>query len=281
MHGGKHSRSTRVASRRGQYFYSALAAFASRACYGNVGRDHWVSWENATIRSSEDLPSIPPDIVRKGRGVVRADPPDAGMGSTTWQASSAVTTADAAIRALQPLIAELTASGAVPCESGCSEVLQCPVPASITAASSTQAAAGATTGTTGASTKEEGLESGSEALQCVLQGAGGVPGGQAAEGEALLERAVERAVESPSQVVEFALERLRRLPWRRVDVSFAGARLGSAHNNIQATRWTNRVGFSVLEHVRGHLRDVDQLLPRPAAGETGWEAPTGGGPEAA
>lgn len=25
----------------GQYFFSALRAFRSRACYGNVGRDHW------------------------------------------------------------------------------------------------------------------------------------------------------------------------------------------------------------------------------------------------
>ncbi len=29
------------------------------------------------------------------------------------------------------------------------------------------------------------------------------------------------------------LQRLRLLPWRRVDVSFAGAAFGSAHNNIQ------------------------------------------------
>lgn len=125
------------------------------------------------------------------------------------------------------------------------------------------------------------------------------------------------------------LQRLRLLPWRRVDVSFAGAAFGSAHNNIQvgarlsvgerdssprlqvshmdwtgrkpagswvlgtciwgsgpaqsphgcllmtapslklavmkrrgpvpfprpqATRWTNRVGMSVLVHVREHFK---------------------------
>lgn len=27
--------------RRGCYFFSALRAFRTRACYGNVGRDHW------------------------------------------------------------------------------------------------------------------------------------------------------------------------------------------------------------------------------------------------
>ncbi|GLI60930.1 hypothetical protein VaNZ11_003164 [Volvox africanus] len=257
-----------------QYFYSALAAFASRACYGNVGRDHWVSWENATIRSTEDLPNIPPDIVRKGRGVIRADPPDVGLGPALLQTYSAVAAVDSAIGA-HPLSAAANASGAITREGECSEILQRPVAASI-AASSTRARGVPAAGTTGAYAKIEGAESGSEALQSILPS--GIAAGQAAEAEAL-ERAVEGAMESPAQVVEFVLERLRRLPWRRVDVSFAGTRLGSAHNNIQATRWTNRVGFSVLEHVRGHLTDVDRLLARSAAGATGREAPTDGSSE--
>ncbi|GFR42535.1 hypothetical protein Agub_g3441, partial [Astrephomene gubernaculifera] len=64
---------------RGQYFFSALRAFRSRACYGNVRGDHWVSWENATIRGKADLPYIDLDVVRQGRGVVREDPLDAGF----------------------------------------------------------------------------------------------------------------------------------------------------------------------------------------------------------
>eukprot|EP00198_Chlamydomonas_reinhardtii_P001437 XP_001690773.1 predicted protein [Chlamydomonas reinhardtii] len=111
----------------GCYFFSALRAFRTRACYGNVGRDHWVSWQNATLRDTPQLPDLDPQLVRRGRGVV----------------------------------------------------------------------------------------------------------------------------------VSFALGRLQQMPWRRVDVSFAGARMGTAHNNIQATRWTNTVGAGVLRHLRQHLEAME------------------------
>ncbi|PNH12204.1 hypothetical protein TSOC_000904 [Tetrabaena socialis] len=55
---------------RGQYFFSALRAFHSRTAYGNVRGDHWcalwgaagVSWQNSTLRATDQLPYIPPDV---------------------------------------------------------------------------------------------------------------------------------------------------------------------------------------------------------------------------
>lgn len=38
-----------------------------------------MSWENATIRTTEELPHIPLEVVRQGRGVLRADAPEAGL----------------------------------------------------------------------------------------------------------------------------------------------------------------------------------------------------------
>jgi hypothetical protein len=38
-----------------------------------------------------------------------------------------------------------------------------------------------------------------------------------------------------AQLVSHMLHRLQELPWRRIDVSFLGARFGFAHNNIQAS----------------------------------------------
>ncbi|MEW5313156.1 MAG: hypothetical protein WDW38_004745 [Sanguina aurantia] len=47
--------------------------------------------------------------------------------------------------------------------------------------------------------------------------------------------------ESAEQASEM-LRRLQSLPWRRIDVSFKGARFGFAHNNIQVTRSSPRAG---------------------------------------
>jgi len=38
-----------------------------------------------------------------------------------------------------------------------------------------------------------------------------------------------------ARLVSHMLHRLQELPWRRIDVSFLGARFGFAHNNIQAS----------------------------------------------
>lgn len=38
---------------------------------------HRVSWQNATLRDTPQLPDLDPQLVRRGRGVVRDDPPEA------------------------------------------------------------------------------------------------------------------------------------------------------------------------------------------------------------
>ncbi|GLC67352.1 hypothetical protein PLESTF_000545600, partial [Pleodorina starrii] len=351
---------------RGQYFFSALAAFASRACYGNVGRDHWVSWENSTIRATEDLPSISPDVVQHGRGVVREDPPEAGLspgllppkpstragppppplspypsppsGSggpaaaapapTSAAAAPTAAATDkgsrAATEAAAPVMSALPAGAATASFDAVapSAAAACPSPGepleaevkvgvgSRPVCSCCVSDAGRHTAGCGsppaAGDRVAGPSGGGAAAAAAFRG-----GGATAAEAVALERAAERAVESPQQVVCFALERLRLLRWRRVDVSFGGARIGTAHNNIQgtqpirsgagpvsgllqdasaavraevlvsasytyaarglhrATRWTNRVGFSVLEHLRTHLQAVDQLLAAEEAGGKG------------
>ncbi|GIL80454.1 hypothetical protein Vretifemale_9661, partial [Volvox reticuliferus] len=58
------------------------------------------------------------------------------------------------------------------------------------------------------------------------------------------------ATAATAAVAELMLRRLQRLPWRRIDVSFQGARFGFAHNNIQVTRrWLNFEGITVAHHL--------------------------------
>jgi hypothetical protein len=57
-------------------FFSALQAFTSRTCYGNVSGDHLVGWANSTLRFTDELPELnlhcrtSTPIVK---GVVRSD----------------------------------------------------------------------------------------------------------------------------------------------------------------------------------------------------------------
>ena len=52
---------------------------------------------------------------------------------------------------------------------------------------------------------------------------------------------------------ELALSRLSQLSWRRVDVSFGGVWLGTAHTNIQGAGILNRAGLPVLQHLAESL----------------------------
>ncbi|PNH11350.1 Phosphomannomutase [Tetrabaena socialis] len=163
---------------RGQYFFSALRAFHSRTAYGNVRGDHWcalwgaagVSWQNSTLRATDQLPYIPPDVHCSAASHSPSSqlPPTLPGGPGSRIDVSAAAEAGAAPTA-----------GAAP-------------------------------------------------------DAAGAAGPGAVVDEVAVGAALEAAAETPGQVVEFALARLQLLPWRRVDVSFAGARLGTAHNNIQA-----------------------------------------------
>ncbi len=56
-------------------------------------------------------------------------------------------------------------------------------------------------------------------------------GTAAAAAAAAAEAAATQAGEAA--LAEVMLRRLQRLPWRRIDVSFGGAKWGLAHNNIQ------------------------------------------------
>ena len=51
------------------------------------------------------------------------------------------------------------------------------------------------------------------------------------------------------------------MPWRRIDVSFRGARFGFAHNNIQVTRrWWNFEGEQVPRHLAQQIQLMEQCL---------------------
>eukprot|EP00878_Enallax_costatus_P041279 GHUV01047923.1.p2 GENE.GHUV01047923.1~~GHUV01047923.1.p2 ORF type:complete len:129 (-),score=41.41 GHUV01047923.1:384-770(-) len=53
----------------------------------------------------------------------------------------------------------------------------------------------------------------------------------------------------------------QELPWRRIDVSFRGARFGFAHNNIQVTRrWWNFEGEQVPRHLAQQIQLMEQCL---------------------
>ena len=61
------------------YFFSALRAFHSRTCYGNVGRDHLVGWANSTLRFTAELPQLnlhDRAAVPTAKGVILEDPPN-------------------------------------------------------------------------------------------------------------------------------------------------------------------------------------------------------------
>ncbi|KAF6261528.1 putative serine esterase-domain-containing protein [Scenedesmus sp. NREL 46B-D3] len=70
---------------------------------------------------------------------------------------------------------------------------------------------------------------------------------------------------SRPQLVAHMLHRLQELPWRRIDVSFQGARFGFAHNNIQVTRrWLNFEGVAVPCHLAQQLQVMEAIVA-PAA----------------
>ncbi|KAG2494610.1 hypothetical protein HYH03_007375 [Edaphochlamys debaryana] len=236
---------------RGEYFFSALRAFATRACYGNVKGDHWVSWENATVRPTSKLPAIDPHAVRHGRGVVHEDPVEAG-----------------AVRPGHSPKAGPEASGkAKEQEQGQGQEQPRSQEALLEAASHTPPPperTGSSVPVAGATGREGGKGQGPTE---------GAAADGAADGlsEAALAEEVEREDESPEQVSALALARLQQLPWRRVDCSFGGAWMGTSHNNIQATRWTNLVGRSVLAHLHAHLQASEALLARMEA----WAAAQG------
>jgi hypothetical protein len=75
-----------------------------------------------------------------------------------------------------------------------------------------------------------------------------------------------RALGSRVEVVARTLQRLQELPWRRIDVSFQGARFGLAHNNLQVTRrWWNFEGAAVPAHLAEQLRVMDEVVRGPQA----------------
>eukprot|EP00798_Chlamydomonas_sp_ICE-L_P017627 gene17627-23968_t len=53
--------------------YSALSKFRTRTSYANTHADVWVTWENASIRESSQLPHLEPELVAKATGVVHED----------------------------------------------------------------------------------------------------------------------------------------------------------------------------------------------------------------
>ncbi|PNW75018.1 hypothetical protein CHLRE_12g499950v5 [Chlamydomonas reinhardtii] len=285
---------------KGCYFFSALRAFRTRACYGNVGRDHWVSWQNATLRDTPQLPDLDPQLVRRGRGVVRDDPPEAAW-SRASSSCGGGSSDRGAVRAAAACGAGIGGGGNGGGGGSKPEADATRGPSGTEAQAGNRRdqtqAPGVAAASKPADMEQERLDQGGEAhgaaaaarvdagtdrvapagkdisltaaTAAAEAGPGAAAGGAAAAtsaGEAQevadaddveLEDSLTAAPESPSQVVSFALGRLQQMPWRRVDVSFAGARMGTAHNNIQATRWTNTVGAGVLRHLRQHLEAME------------------------
>ncbi|KAG2451401.1 hypothetical protein HYH02_004001 [Chlamydomonas schloesseri] len=275
---------------KGRFFYSALRAFRTRACYGNVGRDHWVSWQNATLRDTAQLPHLEPELVRRGRGVVHEDPPQAawssgaGLSGGGGGRTGADAAAAAAVAAAGYGVTEGACEAKAEAEGAGRDVQRKQTAAAETVAATTAGSEQPRTESGGQGGGGAGVGEAAGAAACAAQVA--MPkalAGDAAAAEAQaqaqaqaqaaadaadveLEEQLTAAPESPAQVVSFALERLQQLPWRRVDVSFAGAHMGTAHNNIQATRWTNTVGAGVLRHLRQHLEAMELYVAAESPG---------------
>ncbi|PNH09122.1 hypothetical protein TSOC_004283 [Tetrabaena socialis] len=187
---------------RGLYFYSALAAFASRTAYANTDGDHLVGWANSSLRFMHQLPTLPPEAGR-ARGVVLEDPllaafdvrqqPDPAPHSATGPGWGDV-----------PIDMPRRAEGSRDASPTAAATRPRPAPSSAAAPSAAAAA-----------------------------GSGGSSSAAAS-----------------AAMAEMMLQRLQRLPWRRIDVSFGGALFGFAHNNIQVTRrWLNFEGMAVAGHL--------------------------------
>ena len=74
---------------------------------------------------------------------------------------------------------------------------------------------------------------------------------------------------SRKEMKQVILQRLSMLPWRRIDVSFAGCIVRLSHNNIQMTRrWINFEGKPVADHLVGTLSHYLRLQESVAAAES-------------
>ncbi|KAF8063649.1 IPK2 [Scenedesmus sp. PABB004] len=276
---------------RGLYFYSALTSFESRTCYANTDGDHLVGWANSSLRALAELPPLPP-TASAAKGVVLEDPLAAAFFPHTWRAlqaawqqqqqqqdgekgSLAAAAAAAISQPCQPSTAWRQApqhSGAgwhelqngrggaaasaqpaaTPAESGDELVALAPARGGPADADADGAAPADAVPAAAAAAAEQDLAAG--------LGGRGTPA--AARGDA----------DGRAALLARMLSRLQELPWRRVDVSFSGARWGLPHNNIQVTRrWLNFEGAAVPAHVARELALLEALAApaAPAAAAAG------------
>ncbi|KAG2488152.1 hypothetical protein HYH03_013295 [Edaphochlamys debaryana] len=234
---------------RGEYFYSALASFASRTAYANTDGDHLVGWANSSLRFMHQLPRLPPQAAQ-ARGVVLQDPLLAAFDvrhKPDREPQSAAGSADLPID-LPPATASASASTATSTSAAPANALGAAKgPASPRAASNAAKpdsaaaalAAAAYRGLASAGSGDYGDSDSTGAYGGGGGGAGPSPAATAARAETMLRR-------------------LQRLPWRRIDVSFRGALFGFAHNNIQVTRrWMNFEGMAVAGHLAEQVAELE------------------------
>ncbi|GLI70839.1 hypothetical protein VaNZ11_015852, partial [Volvox africanus] len=223
---------------RGLYFYSALASFASRTAYANTDGDHLVGWANSSLRFLHQLPRLPPETAR-ARGVVMQDPLLAAFsvrGTPEAEPQRASDCSDLPIDFTPVDDAEVDAARGEK--------------QNMNSTSTSTSTAGTSNGTEGGRKGAAHMGDGSAGAAEVLRTVGDrteARGEGATAGDGVSSVAMTAAT---AAIAEVMLRRLQRLPWRRIDVSFQGARLGFAHNNIQVTRrWLNFEGITVAHHL--------------------------------
>jgi hypothetical protein len=242
---------------KGLYFFSALAAFATRTAYANTDGDHLVGWANSSLRPLSALPPLPPAALTKSaRGVVLEDdlsrawsPPGAGTALPQQQEPGG---GGASGWHVLPQSTSLSSGDGGDGGGSSSDDSSAPSADSIV-----DGAGSSSSNSTPSPQQQIFANAQSSAAEADLRrGLEGSSGGSSEKNLADLSRA---------ETVALMLERLSSLPWRRIDVSFSGV-FGLAHNNIQVTRrLLNYEGRAVPRHIVEQLCLMERMLAEQVA----------------
>lgn len=269
-------------------FATALAAFSSRTCYANADGDHLVAWANASLRLEAELPPLPE---RPSIGVFREDSYEAGCFPPMVCSNGASEEADqesehpARPRLLKAVrgsvVVEQSHCGAATAASAGSDasaICNGSAVSDDSAASNSSAVSNASAVCNGSAVSDgSAVFNASAACNGSAVSDGRTASCTSSSGshenlEALPSNANSIKCDScscthiyhcgcqnrhPNQKEQQILLNLTTLPWRRIDVSFAGAGMPkTAHNLIQVTRrWLNREGMPVVRHLADLLSD--------------------------
>ena len=257
----------------GKLYLSALGSFETRTVYANRSGDHLVGWANSSIRQVHELPKI---SVAKGCGVVREDPLEAA-----WAIKDRAGVEERGIKAnLEPENAHTAQAidilnaenpeDLVHREQVISNITNNTSDADIKNSTSTNNSADTivNNSVSSASTSNSGDSSG-DSLR-LLPSSSRASGSRA--GGPLGADATSR------EYIDDALESLQTLPWRRIDVCFAGASLPLlAHQHVQVQRkWANWAGLATAKHLALQFVAMEELRQQSNGEERTKNSSSGG-----